>query len=154
MCILFVYTLLILCLSYYDLSVLAMSVMGFQIKTFGWGGWLGAGEISIHFFFEFCKAPKPLRLIQSVNQAPESCTENQFFLVVIYFLRVSVSLVHSSRKDSTRVRLESLIWTTCDTTRTQDSDSDFTRAIENIWLEQFTFTGCLICVQNILLLCQ
>ena len=42
MCILSVYTLLKV-VSYYDLSVLSMSVMGFQNK-FGWGGgggWVG-----------------------------------------------------------------------------------------------------------------
>ena len=38
MCILFVYTLLKV-VSYYDLSVLSMSVMGFQ-EQFGWGGWV------------------------------------------------------------------------------------------------------------------
>ena len=34
---------------YYDLSVLSMSVMGFQKKKFGWGvgGW---GELYPHFF--------------------------------------------------------------------------------------------------------
>ena len=36
MCILFVYTLLKI-VSYYDLSVPSMSVMGFQKKKFGWG---------------------------------------------------------------------------------------------------------------------
>ena len=40
-CILSVYT-LIKVVSYYDLSVLSMSVMGFQ-KKFGWGGWVGLG---------------------------------------------------------------------------------------------------------------
>ena len=40
MCILSVYTLLKV-VRYYDLSVLSMSVMGFQKKKFGWGvgGW-------------------------------------------------------------------------------------------------------------------
>ena len=41
MCILFVYTLLKV-VSYYVLSVLSMSVMGFQNK-FGWG--VGGGEL-------------------------------------------------------------------------------------------------------------
>ena len=35
---------------YYDLSVLSMSVMGFQKKKFG--GWVG-GVSSIQIFFEF-----------------------------------------------------------------------------------------------------
>ena len=35
MCILFVYTLLKV-VSYYDLSVLSLSVMGFQKQKFGW----------------------------------------------------------------------------------------------------------------------
>ena len=39
MCIMYVCTLL-KGVSYYDLSVLSMSVMGFQ-KKFGWGGWVG-----------------------------------------------------------------------------------------------------------------
>ena len=37
MCILFVYTLLKV-VGYYDLSVLSMSVMGFQNIRLGWGG--------------------------------------------------------------------------------------------------------------------
>ena len=51
MCILSVYTLLKV-VGYYDLSVLPMSVMGFQKKKFGWGGW---GELYPIFvgFFEF-----------------------------------------------------------------------------------------------------
>ena len=38
--------------SYYDLSALSMSVMGFQKKKFGWGvgGW---GELYPSFFFDF-----------------------------------------------------------------------------------------------------
>ena len=39
MCILSVHTLLKV-VGYFDLSVLSMSVMGFQ-KKFGWGGWVG-----------------------------------------------------------------------------------------------------------------
>ena len=45
----YIYTLLKV-VSYYDLSVLSMSVMGFQ-KKFGWG-WVG-GMISIQVFFGF-----------------------------------------------------------------------------------------------------
>ena len=49
MCIPSVYTLLKV-VGYYDLSVLSMSVMGFQ-KKFGWvGGW---GELYPSFFGEF-----------------------------------------------------------------------------------------------------
>ena len=51
MCILFVYTLLIF-FSYYDLSVLSMSVMGFQ-KRFGWGGVDGRGELYPSLFCIF-----------------------------------------------------------------------------------------------------
>ena len=40
MCILFVYTLL-KAVSYYDLSVLSMSVMGFQQKSLDGSGWAG-----------------------------------------------------------------------------------------------------------------
>ena len=56
MCILFVYTLLKV-VSYYDLSVLSMSVMG--LKKNGWG-WMG-GVCSIHFYFlNFFNFAKPL----------------------------------------------------------------------------------------------
>ena len=49
-CILSVYTqFLIKVVSYYDLSVLSMSVMGFQKKKFGWG-WVGRVR-SIQVFF-------------------------------------------------------------------------------------------------------
>ena len=50
MCILSVHTLLE-DVGYYDLSVLSMSVMGFQ-KKFGWrvGGW---GELYLSFFWIF-----------------------------------------------------------------------------------------------------
>ena len=51
MCIMFVglYTLLKV-VSYYDLSVLSMSVMGFQKKVWGWG----VGGVSyIQFYFGF-----------------------------------------------------------------------------------------------------
>ena len=50
MCILFVYTLLKVT-SYYDLSVLSMSMMGFQ-KSLDGGGWVG-GVRSINFFWDF-----------------------------------------------------------------------------------------------------
>ena len=58
MCILFVHTLLKV-VSYYDLSVLSMSVMGFQRESFdGVGGW---GELYpslfwIFGFFKLCNA--------------------------------------------------------------------------------------------------
>ncbi len=48
MSILLVYTLLKV-VSYYDLSVLSMSVIGFQ-KKFGWGGVGGRGELYPSFF--------------------------------------------------------------------------------------------------------
>ena len=38
--------------SYYDLSVLSMSVMGFQKKSLDGGGWVG-GVTSIQFYFGF-----------------------------------------------------------------------------------------------------
>ena len=60
MFILFVYTLLKV-VSYYDLSVLSMSVMGFK-KKFGWGLVGGVSCIQVYLgFLEFvilCKAPK------------------------------------------------------------------------------------------------
>ena len=50
MCILSVYTLLKV-VGYYDLSVLSMSVMGFQKKSLD-GGWVGGwGELYPIFFF-------------------------------------------------------------------------------------------------------
>ena len=48
-CILFIYTLLKV-VGYYDLSVLSMSVMGFQQKSLD-GGWVG-GVGSIQFFLD------------------------------------------------------------------------------------------------------
>ena len=53
MCILFVYTLLKVD-SYYDFSVLSMSVMTFQKKNLD-GGWVsGVSSIQVYFgFFEF-----------------------------------------------------------------------------------------------------
>ena len=50
MCVLLVYTLLKV-VDYCDLSVLSMSVMGFQKKSLG-GGWVG-GVSSIQFFLDF-----------------------------------------------------------------------------------------------------
>ena len=50
MCILSVYTLLKV-VGYYDLSVLSMSVMGFQKKSLDRGGW---GELYPSFFCFFC----------------------------------------------------------------------------------------------------
>ena len=50
MCILYVYTLLKV-VSYYDLSVLSMSVMGFQ-KKISDGGWV-SGVSSIQVFLDF-----------------------------------------------------------------------------------------------------
>ena len=40
MCILFAYTLLKV-VSYYDVSVVSMPMMGFRKKKFGWGGLVG-----------------------------------------------------------------------------------------------------------------
>ena len=53
MCILFVYTLLKV-VGYYNLSVLSMSVMGFQKKKkFGWGVVGGWGELYPRLFLDF-----------------------------------------------------------------------------------------------------
>ena len=52
MCILFVYTLLKV-ISYYDLSVLSMSVIGFQ-KNFGCGWVDGVSSIQVYFGFLEC----------------------------------------------------------------------------------------------------
>ena len=51
MCILSVYTLLTV-FGYYDLSVLSMSVMGFQ-KKFGWGDGGGWGDLHPSLFWIF-----------------------------------------------------------------------------------------------------
>ena len=57
MCILFVYTLL-KTVSYYDWSVLSMSVMGFQKVWMGWVG--GVGSIQVYFgFLELFYFAKP-----------------------------------------------------------------------------------------------
>ena len=60
MCILSAYTLLKV-VGYYDLSVLSMSVMGFQ-KKFGWV-WVGVSSLQVFFgFFENkFNFAKPLR---------------------------------------------------------------------------------------------
>ena len=59
-CILSVCTLLKV-VSCYDLSVLSMSVMGFQ-KKFGWGWVGGVSSIQVYIgFFEFFNFAKPLR---------------------------------------------------------------------------------------------
>ena len=71
-----VYTLLKV-VSYYDLSVLSMSVMGFQKrKKFGWG-WVGeVSSIQVFFgFFEFFNFAKPLR-----------CWYNRGMRVIIVFI--------------------------------------------------------------------
>ena len=58
MCILFVFTLLKV-VSDFDLSVLLMSVMVFQIKEV----WMGVGRVSsIQFFLNFFNIAKPLSL--------------------------------------------------------------------------------------------
>ena len=57
LCILSVCTLLKL-VGYYDLSVLSMSVMVFQKKKFGWGGWVETYAIFfgfLEFFFNFAR---------------------------------------------------------------------------------------------------
>ena len=58
MCILSVYTLLKV-VGYYDLSVLSMSVMGFQKKVWmgGGGGW---GDLHPSLFWIFVNFAKPL----------------------------------------------------------------------------------------------
>ena len=61
MCIMFVYTLLKV-VSYYDLSVLSMSVMGFQKNMFVWGVGGGCELYSVFFYFwNFFNFAKPLR---------------------------------------------------------------------------------------------
>ena len=40
-CVFCLYIILLKVVGYYDLSVLSMSVMGFQKKKFEWGGWVG-----------------------------------------------------------------------------------------------------------------
>ena len=64
MCILFVYTLLKV-VHYYDLSVLSMSVMGFQKQKSLDGGWVG-GVSSIQVsldFLDFFNFAKPLNTV-------------------------------------------------------------------------------------------
>ena len=51
------------CIVLYDLSVLSMSVMGFQKKKFGWRWVGGVSSIQVYFgfveFVQLCKATKP-----------------------------------------------------------------------------------------------
>ena len=57
-----VYTLLkVVC--YFDLSVLSMSVMGFQ-KKFGWGWVGGVSSIQVVFFWNFFNFAMPLRTMR------------------------------------------------------------------------------------------
>ena len=53
-----IYSTLLKVVSYYDLSDLSMSVMGFQNKKFGWA-WVG-GVSSIQVYFGFLNFAKPL----------------------------------------------------------------------------------------------
>ncbi len=62
MCILYVYTLLKV-VSYYDLSVLSMSVMGFQKKKFGWRvGGVSSTQVFFGFFEFFLTLQSPLTI--------------------------------------------------------------------------------------------
>ena len=74
MCILSVYTLLKV-VGYYDLSVLPMSVMGFQ-KKFGWGfsGWSELYPVFFGFLdlFNFAKPLSPLHSGLRVRLPPEN----------------------------------------------------------------------------------
>ena len=66
---------------YYDLSVLSMSVMGFQEKKFGWG-WVGGwGELYPRFLllgFLLCKIPYPMHAHSEtswlVRVKPDQCS--------------------------------------------------------------------------------
>ena len=62
MCILFIYALLKVVI-YYDLSVLSMSVMGFQKKSLNGAGWVGCALSSfILDFWNLFNFAKPLTL--------------------------------------------------------------------------------------------
>ena len=67
MCILFVYTLLKV-INYYDLSVMSMSVIGFQKKSLDGGLVGGVSPIQVFFglleFFKLCKAPNSNTIIR------------------------------------------------------------------------------------------
>ena len=64
MCIVSSYTLLKV-VGYYDLSVLSMSVMGFQKKKFGWAWVGGVGSIQVFLDFWNCfNLAKPLNSIE------------------------------------------------------------------------------------------
>ena len=69
MCILSVHTLLKV-VSYYDFSVLSMSVIGFKKKfVWGVGGW---GELYPSFFWDFFNFAKPLILLSVIAYSSTS----------------------------------------------------------------------------------
>ena len=85
MCIMFVYALLKV-VSYYDLSVLSMSVMGFRKEKSLDGGWVGwVSSIQVYFgFWEFFNFAKPLSKCEI-----KKCYLRDFIHVVEFFLHLS-----------------------------------------------------------------
>ena len=89
-CVFCLYTLLKV-VGYYDLSVLSMSVMGFQ-KKFGWG-WVG-GVSSIQFVLDiwnFFNFAKPLITSSSAEQCQDKQIRCTAFCHVIQLMHVAVT---------------------------------------------------------------
>ena len=73
-----IYCTLLKVVGYYDLSVLSMSVMGFQKKVWMGGGWVdGWGELYPHFFGFFLTLQSPY---------PHSLKNIAFNLVIILLM--------------------------------------------------------------------
>ena len=78
MCILFAYTLLKV-VSYYDLSVLSMSLMGFQKVWMRVGGWGELYPILFWIFLNFAKPRTPTH-----NSHADNYTANKVFKCCIF----------------------------------------------------------------------
>ena len=112
MFILFVYT-LIKVVSYYDLSVLSMSVMGFQKKSSD-GGWVG-GVSSIKFYFDlwnFVNFAKTLSARQSLITLYiiSNCYSQILVILLTVFCQIyikSVQYIEHMYRFPCRIHLES-----------------------------------------------
>ena len=71
--IVYVYTLLKV-ITYYDLSVLSMSVVGFQQKKFGWGGGVGGVSCIQVFFLDFWKLFSFAKPLMSAGYHSHPCS--------------------------------------------------------------------------------
>ena len=109
-----IYTLLKV-VSYYDLSVLSTSVMGFQ-KKFGWGwwpGWVGVSSIQVYFgFFEFFKLCKAPYLTSRYNTVPNhedlfiASNSQQSVTPMNDILKNLINITHSLHNNSSNFSMD------------------------------------------------